>query len=72
MAQESTSSGSSLPFEIWLHIFKFLLDDHLRKLYSVNRAFFYIAMSLRYRNVLLREQDGLLKSVDTGMCARML
>jgi len=39
-----------LPYEIWLMIVDYLPIHHLRRLYSVNKALFSIALDLRYRD----------------------
>jgi len=44
---------TELPYEIWLLIVEYLPDYHIRRLYSVNKAFFSIALDLRYREVCL-------------------
>jgi len=40
-----------IPHEIWLHIAKFIPENSLRGLYSVNSSFFDIVMNVRYREV---------------------
>jgi hypothetical protein len=40
-----------VPDDVWYHIARFIRRGELRKLYSVNRTFFEIAMDERYREV---------------------
>ncbi|TFK65118.1 hypothetical protein BDN72DRAFT_962730 [Pluteus cervinus] len=40
-----------LPYDIWLHIARFLPAEHVRRLYCVNHAWYDIAMDERYRSV---------------------
>ena len=42
-----------LPDEIWLLIAEYLPDHQVRRLYSVNKALFHIALDLRHRNAFL-------------------
>src|SRR6266540_823386 len=44
---------TELPYEIWLLIVEYLPDHQVRRLYSVNRALFNIALDLRYKAVSL-------------------
>lgn len=40
-----------LPYDIWLHITRFIPALHLGQLYSLNSALFNIAMDQRYRQI---------------------
>lgn len=46
---------SALPFDVWEHIARYLPDDQLEELYSLNRSLFQLAMSIRYRRLLVRD-----------------
>jgi hypothetical protein len=46
-----------IPDDVWMHIAQFIQQDHLKTLFSVNRAFFHLAMNARYDTVVLREMD---------------
>jgi hypothetical protein len=46
-----------LPYDIWLEIVKFLPGDIVRRLFSVNRVLFEIAMDERYREVEIMTLD---------------
>lgn len=72
MGSEPISISSTLPFDIWYLISQFLLDGQLRQLYSVNRAFLYIALSLRYRRVFISGRHGLVGDADTIKYAKIL
>ncbi|KAF8656955.1 hypothetical protein AX16_002310 [Volvariella volvacea WC 439] len=41
----------NLPYDIWVHIAQYLSPVQLRDLYSVNQAFYDLAMNERYREV---------------------
>lgn len=58
LSSERTFMSSGLTFEVWHYISRFIPDDQLYNLYPVNRAFFYIAMPLRYNIVSLSGQVG--------------
>ncbi|KAF9457813.1 hypothetical protein BDZ94DRAFT_1325960 [Collybia nuda] len=47
-----------LPFDIWQHIAQFIPHEILWTLYSVNSAFFDLAMEERYRDVSFGPEDG--------------
>lgn len=66
LSSKRTFMSSGLTFEIWRYISQFLPDDQLCTLYSVNRAFFYIALPLRYNRVSLSGQGGFTQNVDAG------
>lgn len=40
-----------LPTELWRHIAHFLPREEIKRLYSVNQAFYYLAMDETYREV---------------------
>ena len=46
-----------LPYDIWLLITEYLSEKQVRRMYSVNKALFNIAMDLRYKEVTLGFSD---------------
>ncbi|KAG6830231.1 hypothetical protein H0H92_001671 [Tricholoma furcatifolium] len=52
-----------VPFEIWNRIASFLPPADLRRLYSINHAFFEIAMKEKYRVVLLNNSDKVVQAL---------
>ena len=44
---------TELPYDVWMLIVEYLPAHQVRRLYSVNRALFDIALDLRYKQVSL-------------------
>jgi hypothetical protein len=47
-----------VPFDVWSHVASFLSAAHRQTLYSINHAFFVIAMEERYSNIRLPSENG--------------
>ncbi|KAF5359439.1 hypothetical protein D9756_003476 [Leucocoprinus leucothites] len=47
-----------LPDDLWAHVCRFLTDEQVRGMYSLNRSLYRIAMVLRYREVSVGSLQG--------------
>jgi hypothetical protein len=54
----SRPTAVDLPFEVWLHIASFIPTDQLRRLYAVNRIFYAIAMTEKYKAIDFCNETG--------------
>ena len=46
-----TTTSTSIPYDVWLHVAQFIPQYQLRDLYAVNSHLLDIAMNERYRSV---------------------
>ena len=52
-----SAMGVDIPTEILLHISKYIPDDTLKEMLAVNRAFYDLAMNLRYGDMLIATRE---------------
>lgn len=57
LMQNSLKMKTTLPYDVWLRIAEFLQPATLRKLLSVNHAFFDIVVNRRYRDIHMDNLD---------------
>ncbi|KAJ8515827.1 hypothetical protein ONZ45_g6815 [Pleurotus djamor] len=55
--------GRHLPFDVWIHVAKFVPKADLQHLYSVNSAFLDAAFNIRYARVDLHDDGGQLRRI---------
>jgi hypothetical protein len=46
-----------IPLDVWFHVAEQIPREHLNNLLSVNKAFFYTALAVRYHTVCIKCWD---------------